>query len=208
MILSEAPPSRSTACRDASAVRRSRSGSPNSAPGSRQGSSASLTGIAPPFVERRVDVDEIADMGAVEDGRPEFRRLDRVLAAAARQRLADENHAGQPIEQAHFAHGVGDIDLRRRLDRLAQRALGARDRRPRQAAMSPPRCEWRGASTVSRPGNCRGELLVDAQRQRLFAGMGGGGDPDRARSDLAARASSLAGSPGGASTSYLRLPTA
>ncbi len=39
---------------------------------------------AAPAVERGIDVEEIADMRAVQNGRAEFRRLDRVLAASRR----------------------------------------------------------------------------------------------------------------------------
>ena len=125
-------------------------------------------------------------MRPVQDRRPQLGRLDRILAALPEQRLADENHAGKPVEKPEFAHGVADIDLRRRVDRLVQRALGdveAGGARQVGDVAAPMRVARRHDGQQA--GKLPRQLLVDAQGQRLFAGMGRGGDPDLARADLA-----------------------
>ena len=48
----------------------------------------------------------------MQNGAGELGGLDRILSAPAGERLADEHHAGQPIEQAQFADRVADIDRR------------------------------------------------------------------------------------------------
>ena len=71
----------------------------------------------------------------MQDGAIEPRRLERVVAALARQRAADKGDAGEAEEQAHLAQRVGEIDIGVRGDRLAARC-GARRRSRALRSMS------------------------------------------------------------------------
>src|SRR6202035_5181580 len=79
-------------------------------------------------VEQPIDVGEIGDMWPVQNCARELGGFDRILAAVGDEGFADENHAGEAIEQAEFADRIADIDgsVRTRLRALrAPRAVKA-----------------------------------------------------------------------------------
>ena len=61
-------------------------------------------------------------MRAVQDRGAELGGLDRVLSAMPHQRAADEHDRREAVDQAEFAHRVGDIDVGARVRQLAARA--------------------------------------------------------------------------------------
>ena len=73
-------------------------------------------------VERVVDLGEIPDMRAMQDGGAELDRLDRILPAVAHQRAAHEHDRREPIDQPELAERVGDIDVVLRLGQPPARA--------------------------------------------------------------------------------------
>ena len=107
-----APPSRSTVAAAASATawRAAGIGEPVAKP-DRQRLLVGDEFGAMRGVERRVDFGEIPDMRAMQDGGAEPDRLDRILAAMARERAAHEHDRREPVDQAEFAERVGDIDV-------------------------------------------------------------------------------------------------
>src|SRR5262249_4269003 len=62
-------------------------------------------------VERRVDFGEVPDIRSVQDGGAELDRLDRILAAMARKRAADEDDGSEPVDEAKLPQRVDDIDV-------------------------------------------------------------------------------------------------
>src|SRR5262245_25738415 len=66
-------------------------------------------------VERGIDFRKVRDVWPMQDGRPQFDRFDRILAAMACKRAADENDRSHPINQPEFSNRVGDVDFGRRL---------------------------------------------------------------------------------------------
>ena len=114
-------------------------------------------------------------MRAVHDGGAELDRLDRILPAMRHQRAAHEHDRRKTIEQAEFAHGVGDIDVRRRGRQFLARAqVHAQARcdneaRNRSATVGMPRHDH-GEQPRKEPG----ERLVRFDQNLFLAGMGRG----------------------------------
>ena len=147
--------------------------------------SATMLGAAR-GVERRIDLGEIPDMRAVQDGGAELGGLDRILPAMLDQRAADEHDRRQPIDQAELADRVGDIDLGvavRQFAARAQRDLQARGAR-RSRRCSAPRSGWRGAIKRQQAGK--------AVRSRRCASMTQLSSPDASRRRRSPAASPMA----------------
>ena len=117
----------------------------------------------------------------MQNGAGEPGGLDRILPAAADERLADEHHACQAIEQPQFADRVADIDRRPGPDRVAARAQGADEAlrlelaQDRLAPIGMARRDQR-----QRVGKHLAEAPVRRRRDHLLAFVGRGGDPDLA----------------------------
>src|SRR5580700_11436968 len=68
-------------------------------------------------------------MGPMDDGRAEPDGLDRVLAAAARERAAHEDDRREPVDQAELAEAVRDKDIDPGFRQIAMRAQRDREAR-------------------------------------------------------------------------------
>ena len=90
-------------------------------------------------IERLVNLREIPDMRAMDDGGAEPDRLDRVLTAAAGERAAHEHDRRKPIDQAELAERVGDKDVDIGFGQIALRA-----QRHREAGVFGGFARWRG----------------------------------------------------------------
>ena len=122
-VRSSAPPSVATVSRAGLDHRRALGGvgEPGADPDRELADVGDLLGPAR-GVEGGIDFREIPDMRPVQDGGAELDRLDRILAAVARQRAADEDDRRQPIDQAELAQRVDDVDVVRGLRQSPLRA--------------------------------------------------------------------------------------
>ena len=148
-------------------------------------------------------------MRAVHDRGAELDRLDRILAAMRHQRAAHEHDWRKPIEQAEFAHRVGDIDVGRGVGNSSRERSDAFSRAASTSrAIAGPRSGCRGTITVSSCGKSPASALCVSIRISSSPGWVEAATMiGRPRVSDISR-SSLSGSAGGAGTSSLRLPVA
>ena len=187
---STAPARRSTVSPAERAIALRRAASANSAISVSPKSSASRDGErAAGVIESRVGVGEICDHRPVQNGAGELGGLDRILPAAADERLADEHDAGQAIEQPEFADRVADVDRRPGPHRVAARAQRANEALRLQLAQDRfAPLGMAGRDQGQRVGEHLAQTLVRIRRDHLLAVMRRGGDPDLAPRREARRA--------------------
>ena len=120
-------------------------------------------------------------MRTAQHRQPQRRRLQQVVAAVGHQAAADEGDVGQGVEEQQLAHGVAEQHLVLRRHRLGSGAAhGGEAFAPAQRVDGVEALGMARHEDQQRVGMAGEQLAVGGEDLLVFAGMGAGGDPQRA----------------------------